>query len=129
MKMNKIIVAMIAVAIMPFASMMSNGSKSIKSNILTEEFRITTNDSDWTRVGATEISKKVGRNAPVTQKVQVYKNSEGIRAIKDKYGYQEIIENSMYNRYPADECFECGYSHKVLYNGETWYTKNIVKQY
>lgn len=121
---------MIAFAFMPLVSMISNEGKSINSNNpTTKEVVSTVNDNDWTRIGVTEITKKVGRNVPANQKVQVYKNSEGKRAVKDKYGYQEIRENSMYNRFPADECFECGYSHQVLYNGETWYTQNIVKQY
>lgn len=121
---------MVAFAFVPFVSMTSDEGKSINSdNLTTKEVKLDKNDNDWTRIGVTEIAKKVGRNVPVTQKVQVYKNSEGTRAIKDNYGYQEIRENSMYNRFPADECFECGYSHQVLYNGDTWYTNNIVKQY
>lgn len=128
--MIKTAVAMVAFALIPFVSMNSDEGKSINSdNLMKKEVKSNISDNDWTRIGVTEIAKKVGRNVPVTQKVQVYKNSEGTRAIKDNYGYQEIRENSMYNRFPADECFECGYSHQVLYNGDTWYTKNIVKQY
>lgn len=114
---------------MPLVSVISNESKSINfNNLTTEEISLNKSDEDWVRIGVIEIQKKVGRNAPTTQKVQVYKNSDGTRAIKDKYGFQEIRENSMYKRYPDEECFECRYSHKVSYNGETWYTHNIVKQ-
>lgn len=121
---------MVAFAFIPFVSMTSNEGKSINSdNLMKKEVKSNISDNDWTRIGVTDISIKVGRNVPATQKVQVYKNSDGKRAIKDKYGYQEIRENPQYNRFPADGCFECGYSHLVMYNGETWYTKNIVKQY
>lgn len=124
------IIAMIALAFLPLVSAFTNENQSINNNQkTTEEFRLNNSDVDWSRIGVTEITKKVGRNAPATQTVQVYGNSNGTRAIKDKYGYQEIRENSMYKRYPDDECFECRYSHTVMYNGETWYTHNIVKQY
>lgn len=121
---------MVAFAFIPLVSMISIEGKCIHlNNQTTKEVSLSRSDSDWTQIGVVEITKKVGVNAPVTQKVPAYKNSNGTRAIKDKYGYQVIKENSMYNRFPADECFECGYSHWVFYNGDTWYTRNIVKQY
>lgn len=123
------ITTIIALTFISLISVITNESQSINiNNPTTEEININKNSDDWNRIGVTEIQKKVGRNVPATQKVQVYQNSDGTRAIKDKYGYQEIRENSMYKRYPDEECFECRYSHKVSYNGETWYTHNIVKQ-
>ena len=87
------------------------------------------NNDDWERVGVMEISKIVGNNASATQKVQVYNDSDGNRAVKDKYGYQIIEENRQYGKYPKDECAECGYRYKVFYEGEYWYTQGIVKRY
>ncbi len=114
---------------MPFVSIWSNVDKNIESERLTLSIRTNSNVDDWQRVGAMEISKKVGRNVPATQKVQVYKNTNGDRAVKDNYGYHEIKENKMYGKYPEDDCFECGYRYKVFYEGDYWYTKGIVKQY
>lgn len=87
------------------------------------------NNDDWERVGVMEISKIVGNNASATQKVQVYNNSDGNRAVKDRYGYHIIEENRQYGRYPKDECPECGYRYKVFYEGDYWYTQGIVKRY
>ncbi len=126
-EMKKIVVIIVAMmAVMPFVSMGFNNSKTDKSHILTEEIK--SNNDDWTPIGTTVISKKVGASAKVDQTVQVYRNSEGTRAIKDGRYYREIEENTRYGRFPADECWECGYRYRVLYEGEMWYTHNVVKQ-
>ena len=128
--MKKIVIAIIDVAFMHSVSMGSNDNRvSMKNNKSTEEITSNNNNDDWTKIGTTQIYKKVGANgAAASQTVQVYRNSNGTRAIKSGSRYVEIEENPMYNRYPADECFECGYSHRVFYEGDFWYTKGIVKQ-
>lgn len=128
--MIKTVVAMVAFAFIPFVSMNSNEGKSINSdNLMKKEVKSNISDNDWTRIGVTEISKIVGKKVTATQKVQVYENSDGKRAIKDKRGYQEITENPQYNRFPADQCPPCSYSHQVWYIDDYWYTNNIVKRY
>jgi hypothetical protein len=128
--MKKIVIAIIAVAFMHSVSMGSNDNReTIKNNNLTEEINSNNNDDDWTKIGTTQIYKKVGANgAAASQTVQVYRNSNGTRAIKNGNRYEEFEENPMYNRFPADECFECGYSYRVFYEGSYWYTKGIVKK-
>ncbi len=131
--MNKIVI-LIIIAFMPFVSMGSKGSKIIKSYNLTEEVKLKNADNDWTPVGTTEIVKRVGsRNAGANtalakQTVQVYRNSDGARAIKDGNRYSEIVECSIYGQFPTEDCVECGYRFRVLYRGEFWYTDGIVKK-
>jgi len=125
MKMKKIVVIIIAMAFMPFVSMGFNNSNTDKSHDQTEQIK---SSDDWTPIGTTVISKKVGANSKVDQTVQVYRNSEGTRAIKDGRYYHEIEENTRYGRFSSDDCWECGYRYRVIYEGETWYTNNIVKQ-
>ena len=133
--MKKIVVILFAIAFMPIVSFGTNDNDNTKSRKSIEEVKSTnskvvrTNDEDWTPIGTTEILKKIGVSASANRTVQVYKNSAGVRAIKDKkFGYQEIKENKMYNRFPADECFECGYGYQVFFEGDIWYTKGIVKK-
>lgn len=124
-KMKKIVVIIMAMAFMPFVSMGFNNSNTDKSHNLTEEIK---SNDDWTPIGTTVISKKVGQNAKADQTVQVYSNSQGTRAIKDGKYFREIEENPTYGRFPSDECLECGYRYRVFYEGEFWYTHNVVKQ-
>lgn len=126
--MKKYIVILVAIAIMPFVSIRANVGKNIESNNLTESILANSSDNDWQPIGVMEIAKNVGRNVPGTQKVQVYSNSDGDRAIKDKYGYHKLEENRMYGKYSKDECFEAGYRYKIFYEGEYWYTNGIVKK-
>ncbi len=116
----------VAIALMPFASMGLNNSNTDSPRNATEE--ISAANDDWTPIGTIVISKKVGVNSKADQTVQVYSNSYGTRAIKEGRYYREIEENSRYGRFPADECWECGYRYRVFYEGETWYTHNVVKQ-
>lgn len=118
---------MVAIAFMPFVSMGSNDNNDIKDGNLTENIQSSSNDNDWQPIGVMEISKKVGNNVPATQKVQVYKNSDGTRAVKDKYGYHELRDNPMYGR-QLSGCFPCDYRYCVSYQGDEWYTQGIVKQ-
>lgn len=124
--MKKNIVVLIALAIIPFVTMASNEGKCTKSTMSTENVK--TADNEWTPIGTMEIAKRTGTKAFVTQKIQVYRNSNGDRAVKDKYGYHQIEENSQYGRFPSDECPECGYKYMVFYEGTYWYTNGIVKQ-
>lgn len=123
--MKKIVVSIIAMAFLPLVSMGFNNSITDKSHDQAEEIK---SNDDWTPIGTTEISKKVGTNAMANQTVQVYQNSEGTRAIKDGRYYREIEENPTYGRFPSDECLECGYRYRVFYEGSFWYTHNVVKQ-
>ncbi len=126
--MKKLIIIIMAFAFMPFASMGSDNSMSDKSRSLTEEVKSNKGTSDWTPIGTTEIAKKIRGTVVSTQTVQVYSNSDGTRAIKDGSRYCEIEENSIYGKFPSDECVECGYRYRVLYRGEYWYTHGVVKQ-
>ena len=125
MTMKKIVLIVIAMAFMPFVSMGFNNGNAEKSNNLTEEIK---SNDNWTLIGTTVISKKVGVNSKVDQTVEVYRSSDGTRAIKDGRYFREIEENSRYGRFPEDDCWECGYRYRVMYEGETWYTQNVVKQ-
>lgn len=116
----------IVVAVMPFVSMgLGNGNYS-KSHDLSSQ--ISSTDDDWTRVGTTVIYKKISGNVMASQTVPVYKNSDGERAIKDGSYYRKFEENPMFHRYPTDECAECDYYYRVIYEGGMWYTYGIVKQ-
>lgn len=126
--MKKLVIIIIAIAFMPFVSMGTNNAKSDKSRSLTEEIKSNEKNSDWTPIGTTEIAKKIRGTVVSTQTVQVYSNSDGTRAIKDGRRYSEIEENSRYGQFPSDECVECGYRYRVLYEGEYWYTHGVVKQ-
>lgn len=124
-KMKKVIVIIITIALMPFASMGSDNIKANKSHNTVEDIK--TND-DWTPIGTTVITKSIGITAKVEQTVQVYRNSAGTRAIKDGRYYHEIQENKRYGKFPSEDCWSCGFRYWVLYEEETWYTHGIVKQ-
>lgn len=125
--MKKIILFVIAIAILPIVTMGSNNIHAKESPKATKEINSNTED-DWTKVGTTVIYKKISGNAMASQTVSVYKNSDGERAIKDGSYYRKFEENPMYHRYPTDECAECGYYYRVFYEGGTWYTTGVVKQ-
>ena len=125
--MKKIVVFIIAITILPFVSMGFNNNTTEESHNSTKEIKSNTAD-DWTQVGTTEIYKKISGNVMASQKVKVYKNSNGERAIKDGSYYQKFEENPMYHKYPTDECPECGYYYRIFYEGSTWYTTGVVKQ-
>lgn len=122
-KMKRIVIIIMAIAIMPFVSMGFNNSNAVRPHNLTKEVK---SNNDWKSIGTTVISKKVGSNSQVDQTVQVYRNSEGTCAIKDGRYYHEIEENTRYGKF--SDCWECGYRYRVLYEGETWYTHSVVKQ-
>lgn len=123
--MKKLVLFIIAIAILPVASMGFNNIPTDKSQNSTKEIKSNTAD-DWTKVGTTVIYKKIRGTAMASQTVSVYKNSDGERAIKDGSYYRKFEENPNYHRY--DGCAECDYYYRVFYEGEFWYTTGVVKQ-
>ena len=124
--MKKMFIIVVAFAFMPFLSIASNVDETIGYKRITKEVK--TNSDEWTPIGKMEIVKILNNRTSVTQKVQVFRNSDGTRAIKDGRYYRELRENPQYGRFPADECLACGYRLVVFYEGDNWYTNGIVKQ-
>lgn len=125
--MKKIFAFIIAITILPLVSMGFNKNTTDKTFSSTKEIKSSTTD-EWTRIGTTVIYKKISGNSMASQTVSVYKNSNGERAIKDGSSYRRFEENTMYKKYPTDECPECAYYYRVYYEGSRWYTSGVVKQ-